>query len=86
MATNAYTDALRNMWYFYLAIAALGIVCSACITRNQLSKSHEVQKTGLEEQEKHRKEEKRLNQMRKSGDLERGVAEAEREKERGKIG
>ncbi len=85
VATNAYTDALRTMWYFYLAIAALGFCASLAITKNQLSKEHEVQKQGLEEQERHRKEDKRLSQMsakRKSGDMEHGMKDPEREAEK----
>lgn len=80
VATNAYTDALRTMWYYYLAIGVLGICASLAITKNQLSKEHEVQKQGLEEQERQRKEDKRLSRMsakRKSGDMEHGVKDSE---------
>ena len=76
VATNAYTEALRTMWYYYIAIAALGICVSLAITKNQLSKEHEVQKHGLEEQERQREENKRLSHLeaeRKSGgDVEKG--------------
>jgi len=85
VATNAYTDALRTMWYFYIAISALGLCASLAITKNQLSKEHEVQKQGLEEQERQRKEDKRLSQMavkRKSGDMEHGGKDSEREVEK----
>ena len=76
VATNAYTEAFRTMWYYYIAIAALGICVSLAITKNQLSKEHEVQKQGLEEQERQREENKRLSHLeaeRKSGgDVEKG--------------
>lgn len=73
VATSAYTASLRTMWYFYVAIAVLGICCSAAIGRNKLSKQHQIQKQGLAEQERLRAEDKRLSQSRKSGgDVEKG--------------
>lgn len=76
VATNAYTDALRTMWYYYIAIGALGICASLLITKNQLSKQHEIQKQGLAEQERQRREEKRLSHIgegRENGDIEKGT-------------
>ena len=47
-----------TMWIFYVCIAALGLAVSLAIGKQTLSKSHEVQKTGLAEQEKARQERK----------------------------
>ena len=57
-ATQAYTASLREMWIFYVAISAVGLVVSLAIGRQTLSTKHEVTKTGLAEQEKHRLERK----------------------------
>ena len=64
VATEAYTSSLQTMWIFYVCIAALGLAVSLAIGRQTLSKTHEVQKQGLEEQERHRKERKVEKGMR----------------------
>lgn len=82
VATSAYTDSLRQMWYFYIAIAVVGLVCSFFIGKQTLSKQHSMQKTGLAEQERQRADDKRASQMearRKSGDMEKGIEDAEME-------
>ena len=56
VATGVYVDSLKIMWIFYVAIAACGLVSAMLIGRKTLSKSHEVQKTGLEEEEKNRQQ------------------------------
>ena len=56
VADQAYTASLREMWIFYVAISAVGLVISLAIGRQTLSKQHEVTKTGLAEQERDRKE------------------------------
>lgn len=84
VATSAYTDSLRQMWYFYVAVAAVGLLCSAAIGKQKLSKQHQIQKHGLAEQERQRAERKRESQMearRQSGDLEQAVENAEERKE-----
>lgn len=58
VATRAYTDSLKMMWILFIAIAAIGLACSLAIGKQQLSKTHEVQKQGLEEQERQRRERK----------------------------
>lgn len=78
---NAYASSLRIMWIFYVAFAALLIVVSVFITKVELSKEHEKTKTGIEEQERIRKEQQEIKkQKRASGgkelgkDIEEGVA------------
>ena len=56
IARGVYVDSLRTMWIFYCAFSALGLIAAAMIGRKVLTKTHEVQKTGLVEEEKHRKE------------------------------
>ena len=58
VATGAYTDSLRTMWIFYVCISACGIVAAAGIGKKKLSKEHQVHKTGLEEEERNRRERK----------------------------
>ena len=83
VATKAYTASLRDMWYYYVAIAVLGVCASLAISKNTLSKQHEVQKHGLGEQEKQRKE----RQQVESGDVEKGgVAVEEPLSERKDVG
>jgi hypothetical protein len=58
------TDSLRDMWIFYVAVSAVGVVASMFIGKQVLSKLHEKHKTGLDEEERRRKErmeEKRLS-------------------------
>ena len=54
VATGVYVHSLRTMWIFYVAISAVAIVSAALIRRKQLSKTHEIQKFGVEEEEKNR--------------------------------
>jgi EmrB/QacA subfamily drug resistance transporter len=79
-----YTDALRTMWIFYTAFAAFGILLSLFITKTELSRVHEKARTGIEEQEKIRKEvaaEREARRSRKStlqgGDIEKGMLNQE---------
>ena len=58
VATQAYTASLKDMWIFYVCIAALGLAASLAIGKQKLSKQHEVTKTGLEEQKRQRQERK----------------------------
>ena len=44
------------MWIFYVCISSCSIVAAAFIGNKKLKKTHEVHKTGLEEEEKNRKE------------------------------
>ena len=81
VATEAYTQSLRSMWIFYVAVAAVGLLISLGISRQTLSKKHEVTRTGLDEQKKGedaRAEEERIRKYEKrrsagmSMDVEKG--------------
>jgi hypothetical protein len=79
----AYTDSLQKMWIFYTAFSAFGILISLFITKKELSRSHEKARTGIEEQERVRLEEKEADRERRrsrKGTLEKDV-EAEGDKE-----
>lgn len=56
VVAEEYTHALSRMWIFYTCISAVGIVFSLFIKRRELSKKHEVTKTGLAVQEQARQE------------------------------
>jgi MFS family permease len=65
-----YTESLRWVWVFYTAVAACGIAVSLFVAKKELSREHHEVKTGIEEQEKVRKqleEEKRRAKEEKSG-------------------
>ncbi|KAJ5111331.1 Efflux pump dotC [Penicillium argentinense] len=68
---GAFTHALSRMWIFYTAVAGLGFILSCFIVPRELSKSHTIQKTGLDVQEKARQE--RLEEERQA----QGKSEAE---------
>ncbi|KMU80223.1 hypothetical protein CISG_08329 [Coccidioides immitis RMSCC 3703] len=51
-----YTHALSRLWIFYTCVAALGCLFSLGIKKTELSKKHEVTRTGLAEQERARQE------------------------------
>lgn len=63
--TSVYVKSLQNMWIFYVAISVLGLVAAVLIGNKKLSKTHEVQKTGLEEEEKNRKARKAENDAKR---------------------
>ncbi|RMZ86435.1 hypothetical protein DV736_g6337, partial [Chaetothyriales sp. CBS 134916] len=71
---SVYTDSLQKLWVFYTAFAAAGIVVSLFIKKKELSREHETTKTGLQEQERVRQEEKADRDARKQAkrDVERG--------------
>lgn len=62
----AYVASLREMWIFYVCFAAAGLVVSLFIRKNVLSKTHEVTKTGLDAEEKHRLERKQEAESKKA--------------------
>ena len=49
-----YVASLREMWIFFVCIAAVGLFVSFFIKRNTLTKTHEVMKTGLVAEEQNR--------------------------------
>ncbi|KAK5940872.1 hypothetical protein PMZ80_007289 [Knufia obscura] len=63
---QAYASSLSVMWIFYVAFAALLIFVSFFITKVELSKEHEKTKTGVEEQERIRQEQKELKKQRRA--------------------
>ena len=85
---EAYVASLREMWIFYVCVGVVGLVLSFFMTKTKLSRSHEVTKTGLAQEERNRAQNKQeadskraskrpLSQNeRKSGDFTaaRGVA------------
>lgn len=48
---DIYNVAFSRLWIFYTVIGALGCVFSFFIQKKELSRDHEVTKTGLEAQE-----------------------------------
>ncbi|KKK22002.1 MFS drug transporter [Aspergillus ochraceoroseus] len=46
---NAFAWSVRNIWILYTCLAAIGLVASALITKQHLSKEHVETKTGLRE-------------------------------------
>ena len=54
-----YVASLRDMWIFFVCIAAAGLFVSLFIKRTKLTKTHEVTKTGLAAEEANRIERKR---------------------------
>ena len=77
VATLAYTKSLQTMWIFYTCIAAAGLAVSLAIGKNKLSKTHQVQKQGLDQQEKGRWELR--EDKRRSLEAEKATKEMESE-------
>ena len=69
LAERAYTDSLRTIWIFYVAIAALGVAVSLLIGKRVLSKQHEAHKTGLADQELGRLEREAAEKEKRSSKL-----------------
>ncbi|KAI9814062.1 MAG: hypothetical protein M1827_003526 [Pycnora praestabilis] len=65
LARQAYTASLKDIWYVYVAFAALGLAASLLISKQALSKKHEMTKTGLDEQKRQRREKKSLDAEKK---------------------
>ncbi|KAL1975146.1 hypothetical protein VTN31DRAFT_3538 [Thermomyces dupontii] len=53
---SAFTHALSRTWIFYCAVAGAGLVVSLFVKKKELSRSHAIAKTGLQEQERARQE------------------------------
>lgn len=53
---ESFTFALSRMWIFYTAVAGVGFILSLFIVPRELTKTHTIRKTGLEEQERNRQE------------------------------
>ncbi|KAL9015897.1 MAG: hypothetical protein Q9185_006736 [Variospora sp. 1 TL-2023] len=93
VADQVYTESLRTMWIYYVAIAAVGFGVSLLIKKTKLSKVHEVRKQGLAGQEEERlkdeaerrarreskRENKRVSRLSRDGGRETPVSPAGRE-------
>lgn len=66
---EVYTSSLKDMWIFFTAIAACGLAISLLIGKQTLSKEHQIQKTGLAEDERRHREDLEKSQKRKSGEI-----------------
>ena len=53
---EAFTYSLSRAWIFYACISAFGFIVSLFLKRIELSRSHQIAKTGLEQQERARLE------------------------------
>jgi hypothetical protein len=62
------TASLRDMWIFYVCVAALGVVASLFIGKQVLSKHHEAAKTGLAEEERRRLERQQEKKRKSLGE------------------
>lgn len=51
---NAYTESIQKVWILYACVGMVGFLLSLAIQRRELSKQHELIKTGLEAQENYR--------------------------------
>lgn len=63
---SAYASSLSIMWIFYTCFAAALIVASLFITRVELSTTHEKARTGVEEQERIRREQQEAKRARRA--------------------
>ena len=61
-----YVASLREMWIFYVCIAATGLVVSLFIEKTTLTKTHEVRKTGLAAEEANRIERKQEEESKRA--------------------
>ena len=66
---QAITSSLSKMFIFYTCIAAFGLFLSLFIKKRELSKVRNQNKTGLQEQERVRLEEKENRRARKSSEM-----------------
>ncbi|KAL1958915.1 hypothetical protein VTO42DRAFT_3468 [Malbranchea cinnamomea] len=64
---HVYMHSLSRMWIFYTCIAGIGILLSLFVKKRELSKHHELTKTGLAAQEQARLERLAEEKERKSG-------------------
>ena len=61
-----YVASLREMWIFYVCIAATGLFASLFIKKTRLTKTHEVTKTGLAVEEANRRERKQEKESKRA--------------------
>lgn len=68
-----YVASLRDMWIFYVCLAAVGLAVSLLIQKKTLTKTHEVMKTGLAAEENHRMERKQEAESKRVSKLVSGL-------------
>lgn len=73
---RVFTASLQKVWIFYTASSALGICMSLFVKKKELSKIHQDVKTGLEEQERVRVEEREEDRLRKEAKHDKKVSKA----------
>ena len=66
VARNAFAQSLHPMWIMYVCIAAVGLIISFFIQKNQLSRQHEETKTGLAAQQTSKEARKQEKEAKKS--------------------
>jgi hypothetical protein len=67
IARQAFHESLRTMWIMYVAFAVLGLVASMFIGTHELSREHQVTKTGLVEEEAKRLEAQEKKRLARDG-------------------
>ncbi|KAL9054943.1 MAG: hypothetical protein Q9206_003339 [Seirophora lacunosa] len=65
VANQVYTESLRTMWIYYVAVAVVGFCASLLIQKQKLSKVHEMQKQGLAGQEEGRLKDEEERRVRR---------------------
>lgn len=73
LVRDAFARAMRNMWYVYVALAALGVVCAVFVRGAPLSRDHVETVTGI----KREKEQQQQQQQQQEGGARRGRVEVE---------
>lgn len=68
-----YVASLREMWIFFVCIAAVGLVVSLFIRKTTLSKTHEVTKTGLAAEEQNRRDRKQEAESKRASKMASGI-------------
>lgn len=68
-----YVASLREMWIFFVCIAATGFFVSLFIKKTTLSKSHEVTKTGLAAEEQNRMDRKQEAESKRASRMASGM-------------
>ena len=79
VAVVAYTQSLQDMWIFYTCLGLVGLLASLLISKNTLSKTHEVTMTGLDAQERGRLERKEEKRISHGGEALKGDSEGTKE-------
>ncbi|OTA98507.1 hypothetical protein M426DRAFT_258533 [Hypoxylon sp. CI-4A] len=65
IVVGIYNKSIRTEWIFYTALSGVGLLLSALISKQVLSREHKIHRTGLETQEAARLEEKEKGKQKK---------------------